>query len=259
MSGSIPTDLLEIIAKRARIMEQLRREPADKRKLESLLDVSRTTIDRAIDSLSGEGCIERRDGVWEITLLGRLAFEKYEQLTQQYEGLTYAQPILQHLSTEAPLDVDALVEADIVLAEIPAPHEPINRLGDIVENSEKAKVLAPVFLPKYIDVYHQLTAQNIDTELILNEDVAEYMWTNHHSDMGNFLQDETFTMWKTGKKLPFGLVLLDMEAVWVGIHDDDGGLKGAIINNTASAVKWAKNVFQRYREQGRRMEEVQTT
>lgn len=37
--------------------------------------------------------------------------------------------------------------------------------------------------------------------------------------------------------------------VWFAAHDEDGGLKGSIINDNDNAVAWATEVFRSYRQQ----------
>lgn len=251
MSGSISPSLLETVARRVSILDHLLEESADKRDLEGALDVSRATIDRAINSLSEAGCIDYQDGVWEMTLLGRLAHNNYKQLAREYEGLTLAQPVLRHLSTKIPLDADILIDADIHLAQAPAPHAPIQHLEKLLEQSQQVKGMSPVTLPKYIDLfYNQIVTQNTDTDLVLGDEVVEYLWLNYHSDMDDALKADNCRMWRLEDEPPFGLVLVDREAIWIGVHGDDGGLKGAIVNNTESAISWASDVFYSHQEQG---------
>jgi len=107
MSGSISPPLLETIARRACVIQCLLDDRADKRELEAVLDVSRTTVDRAVSSLDDAGCIVYQDGKWEVTLLGKLAYNEYEQLAARYRGLTAAQPLLDHLSPETPSTCDS--------------------------------------------------------------------------------------------------------------------------------------------------------
>lgn len=76
MSGSISPPLLETIARRACVIKCLLEGGSDKRELEAALDVSRTTVDRAVSSLSDVECIAYRDGKWDVTLLGQLAYEE---------------------------------------------------------------------------------------------------------------------------------------------------------------------------------------
>ena len=250
MSGTISPPLLETVARRASVIECLLEEPADKRDLESTLDVSRTTVDRAVRRLSDAGCITQQDGRWEVTLLGRLAYEEYEQLTARYDGLTTAQTLLSHLPTRAPIDVRLLVDAEILLAEPPAPHAPTDRLEELLDGSDQIRGLSSVVLPKYIPLFHHQTIErDTNTDLVLESELVEYLWEYHSKKMHAVIESDNGMVWSLDQKLPFGFVLIDGDIVWFAVYDEDGGLKGTVINDSTAAVTWATDMFHSYRQQ----------
>lgn len=250
MSGSISPPLLETVARRACVINHLLEDPADKRELETVLDVSRTTVDRAISDLKDIECIIDRDGKWEVTLFGRLVYEEYKQLVTRYESLNSARPLLRHLSTETSLDVCLLVGADILLADQPAPHAPVTRLEELLQNSQQIKGISPVVIPIYVELfYQQIIERETDTDLILNDELVEYLWANYPNKMDAVLSTDNGRVWWLNQGLPFGFVLIDDEVVWFAVYDDNGGLKGAIVNDTDAAVTWAADVFHTFRQQ----------
>lgn len=250
MSGTISPPLLETVARRAPVIECLLKEPADKRELELVLDVSRTTVDRAVRRLSEAECITQRDGKWEITLLGRLAYEQYKQLTLKYEGLITAQTLLSHLPSGTPFDVRILVDAEILPAEPPAPHMPTDRLEELLDGSNRARGLSSVVLPKFISLfYHHTVEQDTNTNLVLESELVEYLWNAHAQKMCAVIESDSGSVWSLDQSLPFGLVLIDGDIVWIAVYDEDGGLKGAIINDNPATIKWATSMFHSYRQQ----------
>lgn len=254
MSGSISPSLLETVARRACVIKHLMEDRADKRELEATLDVSRTTVDRAVSSLSEVGCIAQRDGKWHVTLFGQLAYEEYEQLTANYEALTAAQPLLSHLPLEAPVDVDLLADAEISLAEPPAPHGLVTQLEDLLEHSDQIRGLSPVALPSYVPLfYHHIVERGVETDLILDSDLVEYLWATHSREMDGVLDTDNGMIWWLEQKPPFGFVLIDAEVVWFAVYDEDGSLKGTLINDTDAAVTWATEAFHSYRQQAERV------
>lgn len=254
MSGSIDPPLLETVARRSYVIKHLLGNSADKRDLEAAFDVSRTTIDRAIDSLSDADCVVYQDGKWEVTLLGKFAYEEYEQLSTKYRNLITAKPLLTHLPLETSLEMRVLADAEVLLAEPPAPHIPITRLEDILQYSQQIKGLSPVVLPQYVPLfYHQLVERGTNTDLIFHAELVEYLWTNHRDEMEAIVQADNGTVWNIGQKPPFGLVLVDKEILWFAVYGDDGGLKGTIINDSEATVTWATEVFHSYRQQAERV------
>jgi len=254
MSGSISPPLLETIAHRACVIQCLLDDRADKRELEAVLDVSRTTVDRAVSSLDDAGCIVYQDGKWEVTLLGKLAYNEYEQLAARYRGLTAAQPLLDHLSPETPIDVRLPTGAEVLLAEPPAPHAPVTQLEDLLNDSEQIKGLSSVILPTYVPLfYHHIVERGTDTDLVLDTELVEYLWASHPDEIDAVLETDNGIVWCLEQKPPFGFVLIDEEVVWFAVYDEDGGLKGTIVNDSEAAVTWATEVFHSYRQQAERV------
>lgn len=250
MSGTISPPLLETVARRAPVIKCLLKEPSDKRELESVLDVSRTTVDRAVRRLSEAECITQRDGRWEVTLLGRLAYEQYEQLTTKYEGLVTAQALLSHLPSSTPLDVRILVDAEILPAEPPAPHIPTDRLEQLLDGSNRVRGFSPVVLPKFIPLFHYHTVdQDTNINLVLEDEIIEYLRKVHAQKLCAVIESDSGSVWSLDQKLPFGLVLIDEDIVWLAVYDEDGGLKGAIINDNSETIRWATAMFNSYRQQ----------
>lgn len=254
MSGAISPSLLETVARRACVIEHLLEDHTDKRELEATLDVSRTTVDRAVSGLSDAECIGYQDGKWKVTLLGQLAYEEYEQLTVRYRALIAAQPLLLQLPLETPLDIRLLTDAEVLLAEPPAPHTPITKLENLLQRCEQIRGFSSVVLPRYIPLfYDHIIEQEADTGLILDNDLVEYLWTNYPDKMGAVLETDHGMMWRLDQKLPFGLILIDEEIVWFAVYDEDGGLKGSIVNDSNDAVAWATEMFHSYRQQAKQV------
>lgn len=250
MSGTISPPLLEIVARRACVIKRLLENHADKRELEATLDVSRTTVDRAVSSLCDAECVVCRDGKWEVTLLGQLAYEEYELLTARYDGLTAAQLLLLHLPPGTSLDVRLLVDAEVLLAEPPAPHAPTAQLEDLLQHSDQIKGLSSVVLPRYVPLFHHhIVERETDTDLILGAELVEYLWASHPSETSAVLDTDNGMIWWLKQRPPFGFVLIDEEVVWFAVYDEDGGFKGTIVNDSDAAITWAIEVFHSYRQQ----------
>lgn len=97
MSGSIAPPLLETVARRAGVIRVSLEHRDNKRDLEASPDVSRATINRAVNGFRECGCTVQRNGKWEVTLFGRSAYEEYERLRKRCEAPTGVQSLLRYL------------------------------------------------------------------------------------------------------------------------------------------------------------------
>jgi len=139
---------------------------------------------------------------------------------------------------------------DILLAEPPAPHAPITQLEDLLQHSDQIKGLSSIVLPRYVPLFHHhIVERETDTDLLLNVELIEYLWQNYPDEMDAVFESDDEIIRQLDQKPPFGLVLIDEEVVWFAVYDEGGGLKGAIVNDSETAVTWAAEIFRSYHQQ----------
>jgi predicted transcriptional regulator len=249
MSGSISPPLLETVARRAPVIERLLESSTDKRDLQAELDVSRTTVSRALDSLEDEGVLARRGGEWTVTLFGKYVYREYERLRDRFDDVSAAKPLLDHFSIDARLDARALTDADVFVSEQPAPHAPLYRLEELLADSEQVNVISRVVLPKYVQLIHEHgVGRTTQIDLVLGRETVEYLWANYADELDDLLRADDCVTRRTGDAPSFALVVIDETTTWLGVHDESGGLRGAIVNDADSAVSWATDLFYEYRQ-----------
>lgn len=250
MREAIQPPLLSTIARRATLLRKILDGYTSKRDLEDVLDISRSTLDRAIRCLSDEQIVTYQGGECAVTLYGQFALREYERLKERYEILRDAKSLLLTLKPELSLDPCVLHGADVILAEQPAPHAPIDRLENLLDQCRTVVGFSPVVLPRFVDLFYEhITEHGIETELILDSDLVEYLWAAHTSKLRDVLDCEHCTIHWVEETPEFGIVLIDNDRVWIGVYDDRGGLTGAIVNNDDPALTWAMDTFCTYRSQ----------
>ncbi|MFB6197327.1 MAG: hypothetical protein ABEI52_03520, partial [Halobacteriaceae archaeon] len=114
-----------------------------KRDLLEELDVSRSTIDRAIDELSSDHLVRRTDDGFVATEAGRLALDRYDEYVEESASIHEASDLLANLSPRSEISVQPLVEANIHRAEDPAPYRPLEHLHDAIDSATRYRALLP--------------------------------------------------------------------------------------------------------------------
>jgi predicted transcriptional regulator len=244
---------MQTVASRAHVIECLLDGVTDKRDLQEQLDVSRTTVDRAFHDLEEIDAVRSSGSDYELTLSGRLAYESYEQLTHKCQSIATATPLLLQLPIGASVDVRVLKEADVSQSKPCAPHEPIRQLEELIERGDHIRAFLPVVLQRYLDLfYDQITESNIEAELILGEDIVEVLSKHYSDEFRAIVQSDACELLTVPEAPPFGLVEVDAQHVWLGVHEEGGGLRGAMYNETEDAVNWGMETYQRFRNRATR-------
>lgn len=248
MTGPPPCRLMQTVASRARVIECLFDGVTDKRDLQDALDVSRTTIDRAFHDLEEIDVVRSSGSDYELTLSGRLAYQNDEQLSQRYQSIATATPLLLQLPIDAPVGVRLLKDADVSPSKPCAPHEPISQLEELIHHGTHVRAFFPVVLQRYVDLFHdQITETSIEAELILGDDIVDVLSEHYSDEFRAIVRADACELLTVPEAPPFGLVVVDTKHVWMGVHEERGGLRGAIYNETEDAVDWGVETYQQYR------------
>lgn len=243
--------LLEAIAGRAGLIECLDEGVTDKREIERRLDKSRSTINRWLSDLRDADVITSEADGHQLTVVGKLAYEQYIDFEHRFTDIFNAKPLLVYLPTDLEFDVRILEGAEVLLSDEIAPQEPILRLEDMVRKAQTRTVQgsSPVVLPRYVDFfYEQIVDEGLEAEFVLETDVLEYLLSAYHEEVSEIMDTGRGTFTRVdGRGLPYGLAIVDEEGVWVGIYEPGGGLRGAIINTSKSAIEWGHEQYDEVR------------
>lgn len=237
---------LQVVSRRREVLDLLQDGVTEKRILERRVDFSRATLDRAMRELDDRNLVEYADGDWEVTQYGSLALTAYERLVEQYEKLSRVEPLLRYLPRTVELDLAAVEGADVFLSESPAPHEPLVELDRRLANVETLRALVPVVLPKFVDLFHtHVLARQIETRLVLDREAERYLDDTYSDEMAAIEAASNVSIAWEADPIPLSVVVMDDEATWLGVHDDRGNLRGAMVSDDASLVSWATDEVRR--------------
>lgn len=250
MPDGTPAKLLETIAKRVRVLECIHTGIDERRAIADKINVSRQTVSRALEDLERKKIIkDKYDDGYQITLRGGLAYQEFDKLRTSYKWLLEAGEMLVHVPSEIPIDMRMLHDADTLISDEQVPQQPFHEVVDMAQSADDLRSFFPVVLPCYVNFCHtQIVERGIEVEVLLDEDVLPAVSCTYKEKFRGCVQADNCAMWRTSEGLPFTPGIIDNETVWVGIHQNGGGLHGAIINNRDSAVDWAAELFERYRE-----------
>jgi predicted transcriptional regulator len=245
-------NLLRKLLRRTELLDRVREEVAEKRDLTERLDVSRATVDRAVRELEALDVLEWTDEGYALTLFGELVNAELRRLLDRFETLGRARELLLLLPRDFEIDPAVLDGAEVVLAERPMPHEPLDRLGELIERHDRVRCYAPVAFPSTIETLHRrVTETDAEVELSLDDRLLERLRTSYGARLEGMLAAENATLHRIPSDRGLGVVLalFDDRIAWIGVHDD-GDVRGSITLGSDRASEWARERLDRCRETG---------
>jgi predicted transcriptional regulator len=249
-SGS---DLREAVRKRSDVLATLRDEPAQKPALVDRLDVSRSTVDRAIEALRDRDLVRRDGDGYRVTTHGRLAHDSYRAYVERTDSLAAAAPLLAAVPAGARVDPALFERGDISVAE---PHAPENAIAPAIEylrSAERSLIFSPVVKSSYVSLVHEaVTDRGLELELVLGAGASESLASLAAvtDTVDGLAAAESASLYRTDRRLPFTLFLMldgGADTVGVTVHDD-GAIVGTVISQAPDALAWGRAQFEQFRD-----------
>jgi predicted transcriptional regulator len=238
--------MLEVAVQRQDFLELLARGPVHKRDLIDELGHSRSTVDRAIDSLTEAGLVERVDGEFVATYSGRLLLDQLTETRAVAETVTAAGATLNHLPTDVQRESRFFVDADVVSVENSSPAEVLRGITEVLEQSDRFRGASFVANDdRFIDAIYERTVERtaMEVEFLLTPSLAAWLAANYPERMRPLARSDHLAC-HVIESLPQAFYLAEREGettAYLGVHGDQGNFVGYVENDTAAAVSWVES------------------
>lgn len=238
--------LLTLLHNRRDVIECLTREPHSKPELVDACGVSRSTVDRALGTLSESGILVRGEkSRYELTVFGAIVVREFERFHERLDNLAEVRDYLP--GTESPLGLEPDLFDDAVIS-------PTDGIGttaalDAFEDATSLRLIDPPFTLVYLALMSDAQPfSDVDLTLLLNvEMVAEVSATDPR-----LLEEPERTGVEIGvipDSLPFSVVLADRptgRALFLVLRNRNEG--SVLVEMTApAALAWGDGLYERVR------------
>jgi predicted transcriptional regulator len=126
----------------------------------------------------------------------------------------------------------------------------LDAVWDLLSEAERARGIAPVVSPGYVERFLAILDGGLQAELVLPSVVVSGLRTDHADALAAVV--ERATLYETAETVPFGVVVADGTGgapTRMAIELRDGPLLTALVtNDTPRAHAWATATFERYRD-----------
>ena len=241
---------IELVARREDVLSELIDGAIAKRDLVDRLGTSRSTVDRAIRELENAVLVERRDGGYAATMVGRLALECYQAYRRESRHIFESEEALSPLPADCDLPLEFVCESKIEVASDPAPYRPMERIHDAITEADEFRILLPVLYdPRFLErCYVHAVEEGNSTSMVVDESVVETARKDFPDRTAEKMACEWFSAW-TGETPPYGLLLTthngETGAFVVVFGESLGPVHAVLETDSPIAVQWAERRFRR--------------
>lgn len=246
-------DLLSVLERRADVLDAVMDGPEQKRDLVETLNVSRSTVDRAIRKLEAYDMIQRSNGEIAITFLGRLGYVSYVSYRREILKIDRYGEVLKHLDSRAPVPPWVLEGADLHRPDPPATHQPFKVVRTELSRATTIRGLVKTITDPEAprQLRDELQEDGIDVELIGTGEIIDHLLNSWREELVRGVRKDLISISQIDA-VPFGLFVFDPDGpdatVLLFVYDGDGNLAGVLRNRRGPVVDWAMAFFRRRRK-----------
>lgn len=251
-------DLLNTLLPRHEIIECLEEKPKTKPELTRECEVSRSTINRGINSLLDAGIVERIEGSrYELTLYGSILHRDVDRLLDRFRTLSEVRTLLTEVGKATDLQAELFDDATIR----PPEGMGITAAIDAFKGADRLRIVDPPFGVVYMLVAAKpdLLGEIDTTILVRDEMVAEIASIDSLLD-GSTPQGDV-ELRRTEDELPFSVALAQHGShtvLYLVLQNRQGGI--AVVRTEADrAVRWGKDLYERLTTGSVPFHQLQTT
>ncbi|MFB6111962.1 MAG: hypothetical protein ABEJ35_05435 [Halobacteriaceae archaeon] len=215
-----------------------------KRDLVDCADVSRSTVDRGIKTLSeAEAVVRRDDGRYALTLFGSVVLREFQRSLSRLDNLASIRGLLIDVDTATDLSPDVFVEATIR----PPEGMGISSALEVLRGAANLRLVDPPFGLVYMLLAggSELLPDAEATALIRETMVPEVVSLDSVLDDG--AGDGALTLQQTETTLPFSVALADYEAetkLYLMLTDREGQV-ALVESENGEALDWGEDLYDR--------------
>ena len=235
---------LRTVRRRASVIRALGASPTRTSDLLDELDLSRSTLERAVEELAALGFLESGGHGHVRTLAGDLAVAELDRYEGRLATLADADDLLAALPHDADVPPAVLDEARVVRAEPHSPQLPVRPLCDLLDAAESVRAFAPGVVSTQVDCYRRNVVDGDTTaELVLTEPVVDRLVTDFSDELTASLRTGRLRIRRAETSvLPFSLVVAERpEGPAMGLLVyADRGVDGFVGSDDPAAVAWAR-------------------
>lgn len=243
MSPSV--DTIELVARRADLLRELRDGVDAKPDLADALAVSRSTVDRAVRELEAEDYVRRTDAL-ALTLKGHLVLSAYEEFAENVDALDEAEHAIDTLPVDARVNDVLFRGGEVVEADGVAPQRATERFLELVEDAERIRGYASAILDSTVPTYRRrIVEDDLQVELVVAPEVLDVLVSKYGDAVAEARTTDNITLFRADGGLSYSLMLVDdgSKTHVCALFYDENGNTGLLRNDDPEAVVWASGVY----------------
>lgn len=242
-------EFLALSANRVEVLAALRESPATRHELEAVTGASQPTLGRILRDFSDREWIRHDGDRYVATATGRLVAAAFTDLLETIETELKLRDVVEWLPTEEmTFDLRRLSDATITVPTRTKPGAPVQRLLELLRESDHVQILSHAFNEQSLDVVRERTVEGSQTfEGVFSPDALEAIAYDStlRRRLEQLLDSESAEIRLHEGSIPIAVTVTD-DVVHLLLRDEEGLLRAALDTDDDAVLSWARETHGRY-------------
>ncbi len=239
--------LIEVV-RRGTLLSALKSEPASSSELASRVDLSRSTIHRATDSLAERDLIEKSDGTFRLTTYGEVVAEELIDFRELMAAIRLLKPFLSYVDVPN-FPIEDFIDAVVIEPKPRQPHYTVHNIMKLIEETEYLRAFSSVISPFYVDIARREMLNGMRAEAIFDVETMDIILSEYNEPTEETIQTGRFDVY-VHDEIPFELFIFD-EKIGLAAHDENGIARVLVVSSSPGAINWGEQLYEEYLAEAR--------
>lgn len=225
--------------------------------LESVADVSRTTLWRTLTELERRGWVDRVPEGYEATPVGAFVAETFADMLVGLGVADELGDLIRWLpSEEIDFSLSRLADAEVAVPTPSDPQAPMRLAEEQTAGAQRVRLLTHATSPAVIAALHDgMSASKQELEAVMTRGAIDAILANPEmrAQFRDLLKSDAATIYRYDGMIPHILAIFDDERVGLGVDDDHGRPQGVLGITDDVVLAWAEEIFEDYRGRADRL------
>lgn len=246
LSGESKEFLLEVV-RRGPLLEALEGAPASASRLIERVEMSRSTVHRALDSLEELEVVRGSGEEYELTPLGRVLAGELQRFGERARTARSLSAFLNAVNSDGTgIPVEHLQDATVTRREPRQPHATIHRIVELFDRSDRVRMFSTVISPIYVDMAYPKLMDGTRIQAVFEQEVVDLMLSEYAERAQETIATGNFDVYAHPDELPFELFVFD-DRIGMAAHDEAGIAEVLVESEDPAARAWALDLFEAHR------------
>lgn len=242
-------EFLALSENRVQVLQRLADGRRTRSELAAETGASQATLSRVLGDFEERSWIVRDDGEYVATATGRLVSDGFTDLLEIVEAEGELRDIVEYLPTHAmDFDLQRLANARITVPSQTRPNAPLQRLLDLLRESESVRAFSHAFNEGSLRVVEErVTAGVQQFRAVLSRSAVEAVADDDElrERLERILRTDAASIRVREEGIPLAVTIAD-ETVHLLLRDESGVLQASLDTDDPQVRSWADDTYDHY-------------